>query len=88
MPDALRGRVFGSVGSMQAISAFIGVLIAGLAGNVVSSIAMLAIFQGGLYTLVGALLYPRIRSIRTPEGVGSDVAEGPAGAVVAEVAGA
>jgi MFS family permease len=55
-PEAFRGRVFGALGTTQAVAALIGTLTAGVLGGIVGPIAMLNLFQGGSYLVAGLVL--------------------------------
>jgi MFS family permease len=55
-PDAYRGRVFGALGAMMALTMLIGTAIAGALGSIVGPIALLNGFQGGSYLLATGVL--------------------------------
>jgi hypothetical protein len=64
-PDAVRGRVFGAVGTTTALMGLAGTAVAGVAGNRVGPVALLNVFQGGSY-LVESLL---VLSLALPAGL-------------------
>lgn len=55
VPDELRGRVFGALGTTQGMLRLIGLLAAGLLGSLLSPILLLDVFQSGSYILAGLI---------------------------------
>lgn len=65
-PEETRGRIFGTIATTSALMMLVGTAIAGTIGNRAGPVALLNIFQGGSYLVVGAL----VLSLAVTGGVG------------------